>query len=161
MHTFFEDRRVRAPGTLLRWASVALAVTLLSACGGSNGPTSIPRLAVSFARTPVPIALNGHCWQTQNHGRCADPTPIQSEILARGLDAIRVLPDSQGQVAFDHYPDVLNLTAGLDEAHLEPVLTSRGSFRAPSAPGRYDFHLSGRWHEGEASWVFVVTVSKP
>ena len=143
----------------MRRVATVLATFLLLACGGSNSNTGLPRLGVTFARTPVPIALGSYCWQTVNQGRCVDGGSIQSEILARGLDAIRVLPGSAGQVAFDRSPSKLNLTAGPDEDHLDPLPISGNSFHAPSTAGRYVFRLSGHWQEGDASWVFVVTVA--
>lgn len=143
----------------MRLAAAALAAMLVIACGGSNNATSLPRLAVTFARTPVPIALGSYCWQTEGQGRCVDGGSIQSEIRTRGLDPVRVLPGSPGQIALDRSPLALNLTDGFDEQHLEPVPLSGRSFHAPSVPGRYAFRLSGHWREGDASWVFVVTVA--
>ena len=143
----------------MRRLALMLATLLLLACGGSNSNTSLPRLAVTFARTPVPIALGSYCWQTVNHGHCVDGGSIQSEIVARGLDAIRVLPGSAGQIAFDRTPNTLSLSAGADEDHLEPIAVSGNSFRSPATAGHYAFRLSGHWREGDASWVFVVTVT--
>jgi hypothetical protein len=144
--------------SMVRWVAISLATLLLTACGGSSN-SQLPRLAVTFARTPVPLALNSYCWQAQGKGTCADRGSIDSEIRARGLDAIRVLPGSVGQVGFDRRPTAIKLVAGPDESHLDPVPVSQDYFRAPSAPGRYAFRVSGRWHEGDASWVFVVTVA--
>jgi hypothetical protein len=144
---------------VLRRLTVSLATLMLLACGGSSSNTSLPRLSVSFARTPVPLALGSYCWQTVNSGHCVDGGSIQSEIVARGLDAVRVLPASAGQITFDRAPKTLSLSAGPDEDHLEPVPVSGNSFRSPATAGRYAFRLTGRWHEGDASWVFVVTVT--
>jgi hypothetical protein len=143
---------------VFRAAALLLVTLLLIACGGStNHP--MPRLAVTFARTPVPIALNSYCWKTDGPGSCADGGSINSAVLARGLDAVRVLPGSVGQLGFDRKPAALDLAAGTDETHLQPVPVSGNYFRAPSEPGRYAFRVLGRWHEGDASWVFVVTVT--
>jgi hypothetical protein len=136
---------------------VVAATLVLMACTGLGGAAK-PLMTVKIAGAIVPNAMGSYCWSSGGHGECADMASIDGVIQAGGLSPIRVLADSPGTISFDRRPKSMDLMFGSDEAHLQAVPLSGLSFRAPSTPGRWEYLLSGRWDEGDVSWVFLVSV---
>jgi hypothetical protein len=140
-----------------RLAATVAATLALMACTGLGGAAK-PQVAVKIAAATVPTAMGSYCWSSGGHGECADMASIEAVIQAGGLSPIRVSADSPGTISFDRRPKSMDLMVGPDQAHLQPVPLAGLSFRAPSTPGRWEYLLSGRWDEGEVSWVFLVSV---
>jgi hypothetical protein len=141
----------------VHWAATVAATLVLTACTGLGGVAK-PQVTVKIAGATVPTAMGSYCWSSAGHGECADMASIEAVIQAGGLSPIRVLADSPGTISFDRRPKSMDLMVGSDEAHLQTVPLAGLSFRTPSTPGRWEYLLSGRWDEGDVSWVFLVSV---
>jgi len=139
------------------WAATVAATFILMACTGLCGAAK-PQVTVKIAGATVPTAMGSYCWSSGGHGECADMASIEAVIQAGGLSPIRASADSPGTISFDRRPKSMVLMVGSDEAHLQPVPLATLSFRVPSTPGRWEYLLSGRWDEGDVSWVFLVSV---
>jgi hypothetical protein len=144
-------------GASVRWAATFASTLMFAGCAGVGG-AAMPQVGVKIAGANVPTAMGSYCWSSVGHGECADMASMEAVIQARGLSPIRVLANGSGAITFDRRPNSLDLMVGSDQAHLQAVPLSGLSFEAPSTPGRWEYLLSGRWDEGDVSWVFLVLV---
>src|SRR5579859_3571975 len=138
-------------------AAVTIAVVILAGCGIAPG-VSMPNVRISVDSTHVPTARGSYCWNSGGHGECADMASVEAVIQAGHLSPVRVRPDAPATLSFDRQPDSIELSSGSDEAHLEPVTLTGSTFRTGGKPGTLEYLLTGRWKEGDVSWVFVVSV---
>jgi hypothetical protein len=138
-------------------AAVTTAVVMLAGCGGSPA-VSMPNVRITVDSTQVPTARGSYCWNSGGHGECADMASIEAVIKAGNLTPFRVPPDAVATLSFDRPPESIELSAGLDEAHLEAVTLSGPTFRTSAKPATLDYLLTARWKEGDISWVFLASV---
>jgi len=141
----------------VRLAAAVGATLVLIACAGPGGVAK-PQVQVKIAGTIVPAAMGSYCWSSGGQGQCVDMASMHAVAQTRGLTPTHVLAASPGTITFDRYPRSLDLMAGSDEAHLQAVPMDAMSFQAPSTPGVWEYLLSGRWDQGDVTWVFLISV---
>lgn len=155
---------VIVPPLLPRTGSVPTPVMIpgkgMPAVAVPAGPAQTPDLTVTVAGEPIGTVRGSFCWSNGPTTSCAEVPDLTNLAAEAGLTAVTA-PGAKVQVKFPLAPldgglgvNLLDASGAAENVALE----ADGSFKAPSAPGRYLYEVSGKWPQGYANYGFVVDV---
>lgn len=126
----------------------------------ATGPLQAPDLTVTVNGEAIETVQGSFCWSNGPSTACGEAPDLTALAVQAGVSAV-ASPEATVQVRFSMTPLDGGLGVnllGVDGA-VNVELDAEGSFKAPSAPGRYLYELSGKWPQGYANYGFLIEVA--
>jgi hypothetical protein len=139
----------------------ALAAVLLLAAACSLGAVPLPTATADIGATHVSLARGSYCWSSGGQGTCADSADPETLIRTGYLKPVTAPAGAQVQVMFNSKPSTVENTLLWAANGTVTAATSAGaSFALTAQPGRYVYAITGKWQEGDVSFLLPVDVTR-
>ena len=138
----------------------ALAAMLLLAAACSLGAVPLPTAAADVGGSHVSLARGSYCWSSGGQATCADSADPEALLRTGYLKPVTAPSGAPVKVTFNSAPSsVENRLLWAASGTVTAAASPGASFVLAAQPGRYVYAITGKWQEGDVSFLLPVDVT--